>query len=63
MKTTVACLEWLTLLGRKDKLKAACSKRLWFWKSEIYHNGICTSFGHELKKHQQLNNTWERSRR
>jgi len=32
MKTMAACLEWLTLLGRKDKLSAACLKRLWAWK-------------------------------
>jgi len=29
MKTTAACLELLTLQGRKDKLKEACLKRLW----------------------------------
>jgi len=34
MKTIAAYLEWLTLLGRKDKLMAACLKRLWTWKRE-----------------------------
>jgi len=28
MKTAVACLELLSLLGKKDKLKVACLKRL-----------------------------------
>jgi len=32
MKTRAACLELLTLHGRKDKLTAACLKRLWTWK-------------------------------
>jgi len=32
MKTMAACLEWLTLQGRKDKLMAACLKRHWAWK-------------------------------
>jgi len=36
MKTTAACLEWLTLLGRKDEQTAACLKRLWTWNHENY---------------------------
>jgi len=32
MKTTAACVEWLTWQGRKDKLMAAFMKRLWAWK-------------------------------
>jgi len=37
MKTRAACLEWLTIHGRKDKLMAACLKRLWAWKVK---NGV-----------------------
>jgi len=35
MKTMADCLEWLSLHGRKDKLMAACLKRLSL-KSEKY---------------------------
>jgi len=31
---TAACLDWLTLDGRKDKLLAACLKRFWAWKAK-----------------------------
>jgi len=35
-ENAAAWLEWLTLLGRKDKQTAACLKRLWACKSEKY---------------------------
>jgi len=44
-----AYLEWLALQGRKDKLKAACLKRLWATKSEKYRRAKNKVFGQMLQ--------------
>jgi len=44
-----ACLEWLALHGKNDKLMAACLKRLWACESEKYRRAENRVFEHLLR--------------